>query len=53
MDLHKYRERIQVMNEDIQSFMFDNEGECNEEDNNGNATTSNHVHNLELQPTNY
>ena len=48
MDLHKYRERIQVINEDIQSFMFEADGDNNEEEDdvNGNATSSNHMHNL-------
>lgn len=46
IDLHEYRQRIQVLNEDIQSFIMDADG-CEEES--GAPTVCNDVHNLQLQ----
>ena len=44
-DLHEYRKRMEVLNEDIQSFM--DGGEENDEDN--DMVSSNKVHNLQLK----
>ena len=44
-DLHEYRKRMEVLNEDIQSFM--DGGEENDEDN--GMVSSNKVHNLQLK----
>lgn len=47
-DLHEYRQRMQVLNEDIQSFM-----DCGEDaDEENGLVSSNKVHNLQLNTQN-
>ena len=45
-DLHEYRQRIQVLNEDIQSFIMDGDGG---EEESGAPTLCNDVHDLQLE----
>jgi hypothetical protein len=45
-DLHEYRQRIQVLNEDIQSCISDEEEGIDDEGNENKINHSNKVHNL-------